>query len=87
MRPARASLGATAPVPSSGYDPCQRDSDDDAAPLWIMDLPWAPGPNEPPDQPEEISPLAAYAVGTPRRTSAARPEVVQFLGGAYAVPE
>lgn len=49
-----------------GYDPCQCDFADGAAPLWVMDLPWAPEPSEPPNEPEEaipLSPLAAYTVG------------------------
>jgi hypothetical protein len=51
-----------------GYDPCQCDFADGAAPLWIMDLPLGAkdDPSEPPDEPEEVippSPLAAYTVG------------------------
>lgn len=51
-----------------GYDPCQCDFADGAAPLWIMDLPWAPESSELPDDElvEEVippSPLAAYTVG------------------------
>ena len=42
-----------------GCDPCQRDFADGAAPLWVIDLPWVPEPNGPPDEPEEAIPLSS----------------------------
>jgi hypothetical protein len=54
------------PEGAPGFDPSQCNFADGADPLWIMELPWASEPSEPPDVEDEAvlpTPLASFTIG------------------------